>query len=143
MDKPPPGKVDVYHLKEFGKLEPQWPDDYEHAARVSVLGHLDEAELEWAQTRSSMFYSLEYAWRCTQTFEEPWWSRNNVDLIAPDETEGRRSTSVHDIMMRPDGSLYVVCPIGFTRIVDGRVPTMPELYQMRNATPAEEEGGCL
>ena len=61
--------------------------------------------------------NLEEAYHLTQNIDQPWIINDGVGAKAKDDGSYRhRSTSCGDIMMREDGSAYIVSSCGFQRV---------------------------
>jgi len=85
--------------------------------RFSVFG--DEELLEslhdfpsgYELAATADFPMLDLVYQLTNSIDWPWWENEGVTMEG--NVEGRRSTSVGDVIVIPDGSRFVVALMGF------------------------------
>lgn len=82
-----------------------WPLDdahYVHAANVSHSRPLTDDE------------ALEHCWVATNTVNEVWWARDDVDRLI--DFPDARSMCVGDVVLLPNGGAYRCAPAGWTKL---------------------------
>lgn len=101
--------IDVYQLtpEAFSKLPPfltreeQVKRFFTDQRSYRLVARVDTEELE-------------LAFQLTNTIERSWWKNSKVAPLF--DGTGCRSTSVGDMLQRPDGKRFVVCSLGFAEI---------------------------